>query len=90
MVGEEASKLSSMLEISHPIENGIINNWEDMKHLWDYTFNEKLQITTRNSKVPFYLCIPKWDCIHVHILLLCAFRFCFLSHQGTLKRIEKR
>jgi actin-related protein len=26
-------------------------NWEDMKHLWDYTFNEKLQTDTQGRKV---------------------------------------
>ena len=41
MVGDEASKLRSMLEINYPMENGIVRSWEDMKHLWDYTFGPK-------------------------------------------------
>ena len=51
MVGDEASQLRSMLEVSYPMENGIVRNWEDMKHVWDYTFNEKLNIDTKNCKV---------------------------------------
>uniref|UniRef100_A0A2K6CSR2 Actin-related protein 2 n=1 Tax=Macaca nemestrina TaxID=9545 RepID=A0A2K6CSR2_MACNE len=32
-----------------PMGNGIVRNWDDMKHLWDYTFGpEKLNIDTRN------------------------------------------
>ncbi|EGW04056.1 Actin-related protein 2 [Cricetulus griseus] len=52
MVGDEASELRSMLEVNYPMENGIVQNWDDMKHLWDYTFGpEKLNIDTRNCKI---------------------------------------
>jgi actin-related protein 2 len=33
MVGDEASKLCSMLEVNYPMENGIVQNWDDMKPL---------------------------------------------------------
>ncbi|XP_015598174.1 actin-related protein 2 isoform X2 [Cephus cinctus] len=52
MVGDEASKLRSMLEISYPMQNGIVRNWEDMCHVWDYTFGkEKMNITPRECKI---------------------------------------
>lgn len=52
MVGDEASELRSMLEVNYPMENGIVRNWDDMKHLWDYTFGpEKLNIDTKNCKI---------------------------------------
>ncbi|RXM91257.1 Actin-related protein 2-A [Acipenser ruthenus] len=52
MVGDEASELRSMLEVNYPMENGIVRSWDDMKHLWDYTFSaEKLNIEPRNCKV---------------------------------------
>uniref|UniRef100_A0A670ZP13 Actin-related protein 2 n=1 Tax=Pseudonaja textilis TaxID=8673 RepID=A0A670ZP13_PSETE len=52
MVGDDASKLRSMLEVNYPMENGIVRSWEDMKYLWDYTFGpEKLNIDPRNCKV---------------------------------------
>jgi actin-related protein 2 len=35
------------------MENGIIVNWEDMFHLWDYTFYEKLKIDPKQCKVLF-------------------------------------
>ena len=52
MVGDEASKLRSMLEVSYPMENGMVRNWEDMCHVWDYTFGrEKLDINPAECKV---------------------------------------
>jgi len=41
MVGDDASKLRSMLECKYPMENGMVRSWEDMRHLWDYTFGEE-------------------------------------------------
>lgn len=51
MVGDEASQLRSMLEVHYPMENGIVRNWDDMKHIWDYTFKEKFGVDTRSTKV---------------------------------------
>ncbi|CEP20638.1 ARP2 [Cyberlindnera jadinii] len=51
MCGDEASAVRSSLQISYPMENGIIRNWEDMEHLWDYAFYERLQEDTRGKKV---------------------------------------
>ena len=51
MVGDEASQLRQMLEVNYPMENGIVRSWEDMKHVWDYTFNEKLKIDPKTTKV---------------------------------------
>jgi len=52
MVGDEASQLRSMLECSYPMDNGIVRNWDDMMHVWDYTFGEtKLNINPQECKV---------------------------------------
>ncbi|XP_041352930.1 actin-related protein 2 [Gigantopelta aegis] len=52
MVGDEASQLRSMLEVNYPMENGIVRNWEDMLHLYDYTFGkEKMNINTKDCRV---------------------------------------
>ncbi|KAK9765556.1 Arp2/3 complex subunit, actin nucleation center [Basidiobolus ranarum] len=51
MVGDEAAELRSILQMSYPLENGIVRNWEDMKHLWDYTFYEKLQVDPKDCRV---------------------------------------
>jgi len=51
MVGEEASVARAMLSLKYPLENGIIKDWDDACHVWDYTFTEKLKIDPRNSKI---------------------------------------
>lgn len=33
------------------MENGIVRNWEDMEHLWNYTFFDKLSITPKDHKI---------------------------------------
>ncbi|EKX46022.1 hypothetical protein GUITHDRAFT_70928 [Guillardia theta CCMP2712] len=38
MVGDDAEEMRNMLEISYPVDKGIVQNWDDMIHLWDYTF----------------------------------------------------
>ena len=40
-----------MLQISYPMENGIVKKWDDMEHLWDYTFHEKLKVDTQGQKI---------------------------------------
>lgn len=32
------------------MENGIVKNWDDMRHIWDHTF-EKLDVTASNTKI---------------------------------------
>lgn len=55
MVGDEASECRSMLEVSYPMENGMVRNWEDMLHLWDYTFGpDRLNVDPRECKVAFF------------------------------------
>jgi len=51
MVGDMAAKVRSMLQITYPLENGIIRNWEEMGYIWDYTFNEKLKIDPSECKI---------------------------------------
>lgn len=67
MVGEECTQLRQMLECSYPMENGIVRNWDDMGHVWDYTFGpEKMDI---DPKVCFYylLCYFKTDYFAKHL-----------------------
>mmetsp|Transcript_10537 Transcript_10537/g.15208 ORF Transcript_10537/g.15208 Transcript_10537/m.15208 type:complete len:387 (-) Transcript_10537:240-1400(-) len=51
MVGDECAKYRAMLETSYPVENGIVKDWEGMKHLWDYTFFERMKIDPKEHKV---------------------------------------
>lgn len=51
MVGDEAAEARNFLQVTQPMEHGIVRNWEDMKHLWDYTFQEKLRVDPAGRKV---------------------------------------
>lgn len=51
VVGDEASKYRTMLQVNSPLEHGIIKNWEDMMELWNYTFFDKLKTDTRGRKI---------------------------------------
>jgi len=51
MCGDEAAAVRQTLEIKYPVENGIVRNWEDMEHLWNYTFYEKMQIRPNDFKI---------------------------------------
>ena len=51
MCGDEAAAARSLLQISYPMENGIVKKWDDMQHLWDYTFFEKLKVDPRGRKI---------------------------------------
>ena len=73
-MGDEASQLRSMLEVNYPMENGIVRNWDDMKHIWDFTFKDKLNIDAKRSKVSC--------CSQCSVLYICTSvcRFCSQSH----------
>jgi len=51
MVGDECSLHRSMLEISYPVENGIVQDWKGMVNLWDYTFHQRLKIDPKEHKI---------------------------------------
>lgn len=52
MVGDEASALRSLLEVNYPMENGVVRNWEDMCHVWDYTFGpNKMDLDPTDTKI---------------------------------------
>lgn len=51
MVGDLASEHRSYLQLTQPMEHGIVKNWDDMKLLWDYTFQEKLRVDPRGRKI---------------------------------------
>jgi len=53
MVGDEAAdpKVRPSLDCAYPVEEGRVKNWEDMMHLWNYTFYEKLAINPNEHKI---------------------------------------
>lgn len=53
MCGDEAadSRVRPSLDCTYPVDEGIVKNWEDMDHLWNYTFTEKLKIDPKEHKI---------------------------------------
>ena len=51
MVGEEVEKVRGGLKVTYPIENGRVSNWDDMEHLWNYIFHDKLGVDTKEHNI---------------------------------------
>lgn len=51
MVGDEAEELRNYLQMSQPMEHGVVKDFGDMRHVWNYTFDEKLKIDPRGRKI---------------------------------------
>lgn len=51
MVGDEVTKARDFLETSYPITNGVVQKWDDMIHLYNYTFQQRLQIDPSEHKI---------------------------------------
>jgi actin len=47
--GYEALKRRGLCPIFHPIENGIIKNYDYMENLWSFIFNNELKIKTEGN-----------------------------------------
>jgi actin-related protein len=45
VVGTACSEQRQQLEVTYPINNGIVQNWEDMGHVWDHTFYDVLKVS---------------------------------------------
>ena len=58
MVGDEASAARAMLEVTYPLNEGRISNWEDMEHLWSYCFHNKLGLPSDKSDKQILLTEP--------------------------------
>lgn len=50
MIGDEATPARSLLELTYPMEEGIIKNVKDMELLWDYVLKKKLGLTKADLK----------------------------------------
>ena len=50
MIGDEATPARSLLELTYPMEEGIIKNDKDMELLWDYVLKKKLGLTKADLK----------------------------------------
>jgi len=50
-IGDEAQKMRGVLNLSYPIESGIVNNWDLMEKVWNYCFTNELRVDPAEHKV---------------------------------------
>lgn len=43
-MGEACADLRHQLDIAYPVNNGIVQNWDDMGHVWDHAFYNELKV----------------------------------------------
>ncbi|XP_056398003.1 actin-related protein T2 [Hyla sarda] len=55
-VGEEAQALRGILNLTYPIEHGIVTSWSDMEKIWQHMYNCELHI--QSSEMPLLLTEP--------------------------------
>ena len=51
MVGDECTKARDHLETSYPLTNGVVQKWDDMIHLYNYTFFDRMKIDPKEHKI---------------------------------------
>ncbi|KAJ7120726.1 actin 1 [Mycena crocata] len=50
-VGDEAQARRSSLDLSYPIEHGVITNWDAMEKIWNHIFSNELSVAPEGQAV---------------------------------------
>merc|ERR1712083_427287 len=50
-IGDEAQKMRGVLNLSYPIESGIVTEWELMNKVWEYAFANELRVDASEHRV---------------------------------------
>eukprot|EP01090_Pellita_catalonica_P020303 TRINITY_DN7194_c0_g1_i1.p1 TRINITY_DN7194_c0_g1~~TRINITY_DN7194_c0_g1_i1.p1 ORF type:complete len:382 (-),score=50.59 TRINITY_DN7194_c0_g1_i1:94-1239(-) len=51
LVGDEAQAKRGILQISYPIEHGIVENWDDMEAVWNHAYYHQMRIAPEEHPV---------------------------------------
>lgn len=58
MIGDEAAPHRAFLNISYPLNEGKVTNWDQMEMLWEYCFDRKLELGPDKSSKKILLTEP--------------------------------
>jgi len=58
MIGDEAAPHRAYLNITYPLNEGRVSNWDQMELLWDYCFDKKLELPADKSSKKILLTEP--------------------------------
>lgn len=50
-IGKDAIQKRGVLSLSYPVAAGVVNNWDDMTAVWEYTYNNELRIASEERPV---------------------------------------
>jgi actin-related protein len=50
-LGDEAQSKRGVLTLKHPIERGIVTDWDGMEKIWHHTFRDELRVAPENLPV---------------------------------------
>ena len=50
-IGKNADEKRGVLNLSYPIEHGIVEDWDGMEKIWEHTFNNELRCTPSEHNV---------------------------------------
>ena len=50
-VGADAEAKRKVLKLNHPIDRGIVNNWDDMEKIWGHIFTNELRAAPEEHNV---------------------------------------
>lgn len=50
-VGKEAERLAGLLKCAHPIQRGVIVDWDSMEKIWSHTFYNELRVAPEKQRV---------------------------------------
>jgi actin-related protein 2 len=51
MIADEVIPCRALCELSFPLEEGMVKNWEDMELIWDYGFKKVKHENLINAKL---------------------------------------